>query len=85
MRLVQERELRGIPIWLVKSYLEELGGQESGDRVQGKGWSARLVQLEDYQIGSIRVGQVLLELEVEEEIQEEFTLRLDRKLLRAGG
>lgn len=85
MKLVQERELRGIPLWLVKSYLEELGGQDVADRVVGEGWSARLAQMEDYQIGSIRVGQVLLELEIEEDILEEFSARLDRKLMRAGG
>ncbi|MFM8321502.1 MAG: DUF1952 domain-containing protein [Chloroflexota bacterium] len=82
----QVHELRGLPLWLLKDYLCEIGGQQTGaDRVTGPGWQARLAQLDDFQVGSIRVGQVRLELEVEEVAWEAFSAALEKKLLRAGG
>ena len=84
--IYQDRELRGIPLWLLKVYLGEIGGLEGkGNRVQGPGWSAALTQMDDFQVGSIRVGQVRLELEIEEAVFKEFIAALDKKLLRAGG
>ena len=82
----QTREIRGIPLWLLKTYLGELGGSEQEhDTVRGPGWQIYLTQMDDFQIGSIRVGQVKLDLEIEPAIMEAFTLALDQKLLRAGG
>ena len=35
----QTRELRGIPLWLLKAYLMEIGGAElEPGVVQGRGW-----------------------------------------------
>ncbi len=60
---VCEREIRGVPLWMVREYLEQLGGQSEPDEwLQGPGWKACLTPVEDYQIGSICVGQVRLEL-----------------------
>lgn len=82
----QTRELRGVPLWLLKAYLIEIGGAElEPDLVQGRGWKIQLVQLADFQVGAIRVGQVLLELEAESEIYPALNEALDKKLLRAGG
>ena len=82
----QTRELCGLPLWLLKIYLCEIGGHETdSDRVEGPGWRAHLTQLDDFQVGAIRVGQVRLRLEIEDDILEEFTAALDKKLLRAGG
>ena len=53
--------------------------------MEGSGWRAHLTQLDDFQLGAIRVGQVRLQLEIEDDILEEFTAALDKKLLRAGG
>lgn len=84
--IVQTRELRGLPLWLLKTYLCEIGGQAAEvDRVEGPGWQARLTQMDDFQVGAIRVGQVRLDLEIEEEIYSRFNAALDKKLLRAGG
>ena len=86
MTVYQTRELRGIPLWLLKIYLVEIGGVEDGsDKVRGSGWRALLTQMEDFQVGSIRVGQVRLELAIEEAVFEEFIAALEKKLLRAGG
>ena len=64
------REIRALPIWLLREYLEGAGGRSLDDgAVEGPGWIARLTQIEDYRIGSLAVGQV----------------RLEPKLLRAGG
>ncbi|HEX7973936.1 MAG TPA: DUF1952 domain-containing protein, partial [Anaerolineales bacterium] len=61
------REVRGLPLWLLKTYLIEIGGHEDeSGLIAGSGWGAILTQMDDFQIGSIRVGQVRLELEIEE-------------------
>jgi hypothetical protein len=79
-------DMRGIPLWLLQAYLEELGGHSTGaGYVEGEGWSAQLEQLEDYQIGSLRVGQVRLELEASEEVFERLHPQLEKKMMRAGG
>jgi hypothetical protein len=51
--------LRSIPLWLLQEYLKDLGGEvlEAG-QVQDRGWKASMEKLEDYQPGSIRVGQL---------------------------
>ena len=59
-----EREVRGIPLWLIREYLEELGGTPRGeDAADGDGWSGRLEQIEDFTIGSLAIGQVRITLE----------------------
>ena len=81
-----EREIRAMPRWLLQEYLQELGGELDHDGVvRGEGWVAHLTQIEDYQIGSIRVGQVRLELHGDANAVERIQLALEPKLLRAGG
>lgn len=78
--------IRAVPRWLLQRYLEEVGGQSEGDGVvRGSGWVATLTQVEDYQIGAIRVGQVRLELHGDAAAVEELRTALEPKLLRAGG
>ena len=82
----ETRELRGIPLWLIKAYLAELGGvEQEPDVIQGADWSIRLKQLDDFQVGAIRVGQVRLELEADPAVHAALNEALDKKLLRAGG
>lgn len=82
----QTHELRGLPLWLLKEYLCEIGGHEvDGNGVEGTSWRASLTQMEDFQVGAIYVGQVRLDLEIDEDILGEFTVALEKKLLRAGG
>lgn len=81
-----EREIRGIPLWLMRDYLLELGGQEGeGGQIEGSGWSVSLHPMEDFQIGSVRVGQVHLVLEAIPNTYESIRQTLEKKLLRAGG
>jgi hypothetical protein len=79
------REIRGIPLWLLREYLEELGGTaENDNRVVGEGWVATLTQMEPFQICSLRVGQVFLELEAKPVVLADLKLRLEKKTMRAG-
>ena len=83
---VYEREIRGVPMWVVREYLEQLGGQSKADGwLQGPGWKARLTPMEDYQIGSLHVGQTQLELQGDAKAVAEVRDALEKKLLRAGG
>jgi len=85
MTIKLEQKIRGIPLWLLRAYLVELGGQEQGDRVHGEKWEARLSQLDDFRVGSLVVGQVRLQVEGEKQTVEALMPLLDRKLLRGGG
>lgn len=80
------REIRGLPIWLLREYLEQAGGRILDENlVEGTDWAARVTQIEDYRIGSLSVGQVRLEIEADESALTDLLARLEPKLLRAGG
>ena len=81
-----DREIRGMPLWLMRDYLVDLGGKaKSSDTVVGEGWQAHLEQLPDYTIGSLRVGQIHLIWRGEGPAAEKVLPELEKKLLRAGG
>jgi hypothetical protein len=92
---VHERVLRGIPLWLLRDYLEELGGTVSEildgspdveeELVVGDGWEARLTQLEDYKIGSLSSGQVRLLVTGDADEVRGMLSRLAPRLFRGGG
>ncbi len=82
---IHVRQVRGIPLWLLREYLEELGGQVDGNgRVIGDGWIATLTPMEPFQLGSLRVGQLELQLEGSQLALDELQPRLDKKTMRAG-
>ena len=79
------REMRGIPFFLLREYLEELGGTAAGEnRVAGPGWQVDLSRMEPFRIGSLSVGQTRLEIEVEDDLADDFMERFSKKTLRAG-
>jgi len=79
-------DVRGIPLWLLHDYLVEAGGRPgSAGRIVGEGWTARLRELEDYRIGNLSVGQVLVELDGTEQAIASVEACLAPKLLRGGG
>lgn len=81
-----EKLVRGIPLWLLQEYLQEMGGISQGDgQVNAPHWSACLTQVEDFQLGSLRVGQVQISIESEAEAMRQLQMVLEKKLLRAGG
>jgi hypothetical protein len=81
-----EREIRGIPFFLLVEYLEEMGGTviEKG-YVRGPGWNVRLQRIEPFRIGSLEVGQSRLEFEIEDHLVDSFMELFGKKTLRAGG
>jgi len=82
----ETRETRGIPLWLLREYLEEGGGRAADDhRVVGDGWEVRLTQIEDFAVGSLRVGQVRMDVEGSDDGVARVLAFLDPKLIRAGG
>jgi len=81
-----EQEMCGIPYYLLKEYLQELGGELVGeDLVRGDGWSVQLEHMEPFRLGSLEVGQTRLKMELEERVAEDFQARFFKKTLRAGG
>jgi molybdopterin synthase sulfur carrier subunit len=81
-----EVTVTAVPLWLLRSYLEELGGWRSGERaVQGDGWLARLEQVEDHQVGSLRVGRVRIALEGSPAALAALQPALEKRLIRGGG
>ncbi len=78
--------IRGIPLWLFQEYIEEIGGSAQADGwLHSDGWRARLTQVEDFKLGSLRVGQVRLEIAGDAESVARARASLEPKLMRAGG
>jgi hypothetical protein len=88
-----QRVLRGIPRWLLREYLEDLGARvASGDGADAEhdllvaeSWQARLSQLDDYRIGSLRSGQVEMVVTGEPEVVRSVLVALEPRLFRGGG
>lgn len=79
------REIRGIPLFLLREYLKDLGGKATGEyQVKGPGWQAELERMEPFRLGSLSVGQTRLVLEIEESLADTFLERFELKTLRAG-
>jgi len=82
----ESREICGIPLWLMQEYLLEMDGTlvEEG-MVEGDGWKVQLTKIEDYQIGSLRVGQIRVDMSGDPEGFARLKVMIEPKLLRAGG
>ena len=79
-------EMRGIPYFLLKEYLQELGGKLVGENIiVGDGWKVSLERMEPFRIGSLTVGQTRLTMELEDRVADDFKERFLKKTLRAGG
>lgn len=80
-----DREMRGIPFFLLREYLEELGGTAvEEDRVEAPGWNVKLTRMEPFRLGSLEIGQTRLEIEIEEHLLDDFMERFGKKTMRAG-
>jgi hypothetical protein len=79
------REIRGIPMFLLKEYLQEMGGaQEDENRIRAEGWSVTLEKMEPFRLGSLVVGQTRLVIEIEDHLVDGFMAQFGKKTLRAG-
>jgi len=81
-----EFTVSGIALWLMREYLVELNGQQvADDAVNGDGWQAHLTKVEDFQVGSLRVGRVQLRVYGDAKVLQTLRPALEKKLVRAGG
>ncbi len=81
-----EKEICGIPAWLMREYLEEAGGEALGDgQVAGDGWTATITEIDPFCLGSIKIGMIRIEIEGESQAMDHLMLLLEPKLMRAGG
>jgi hypothetical protein len=78
-------EVHSIPLWLLRDYLTEVGGQaENENRVVGNGWTAVLTKLEPRQVGSLRVGRVKIEFAGQPDALVQMQSQFHKKTMRAG-
>jgi len=81
-----KRDIHGVPLWLLREYLEEMGGTAVGEgQVTGEGWHARFWKIDPYRIGSLSIGRVHLEIDGDEQVLSAFLPKLELKLIRGGG
>ena len=79
------REVHAIPLWLLREYLEELGGEAHSDTVVvGDGWQVVLTKLPPKEVGSLRVGQVEVVFHGEPAAIQALQKRFYLKTMRAG-
>lgn len=79
------REMRGIPYFLLKEYLQELGGSLINENiVSGDGWTVTLESMDPFRLGLLEVGQTRLTMELDDFAAEDFLERFKMKTLRAG-
>lgn len=81
----QIEEIHSIPLWLLREYLEELGGTAKNETVVvGDGWTAVLTKMEPRHVGSLRVGQVKIEFEGQPDTLAALQTQFHKKTMRAG-
>ena len=79
------REMRGIPYFLLREYLQEMGGVIASENVvRGTGWAVTLERMEPFRLGSLEVGQTRLIMELDDLVARDFVERFNLKTLRAG-
>jgi hypothetical protein len=81
----EEVVFQGIPLWLLREYLEELGGEAVGDdRVVADGWTADIAKIEPFRIGSLVIGRVKMVLQGDPDAIAQMRPGLEQKTIRSG-
>jgi len=75
---------RGIPRATILDYLEELGGVDRGDFIEGPDWRVRMEASQD-RIGSLDIPVLTLHIEGLKGSVQSLLQRLKVKTMRAGG
>jgi hypothetical protein len=76
----------GVPLWLMKEYLADLGGIEVAENVMaGQGWRAAVTKATPNRIGSLVVGGATVEFYGDEAALAALFAKLHMKTLRGGG
>lgn len=82
----QVHDYYGVPLWLMKSYLIDLGADEVGESVMaGDGWRAELRKAPVKRIGSLAVGGTTATFTGDAAALAALFERLHWKTLRGGG
>ena len=80
------KRIYGIPLWLMKKYLTDLGGVETEENVlRGENWQATVRKAEPVRLGSLRVGRIEVEFSGGEAAVNALLEQLHWKTLRGGG
>jgi hypothetical protein len=79
------KEVHSIPLWLLRDYLEDLGGTAiSETQVTGTDWTANLTKLPPREVGSLRVGQVEVAFSGDADAINALKAQFMKKTMRAG-
>jgi hypothetical protein len=83
----QERhEYYGVPLWLMKDYLGQLGAHETAENVmEAAQWRAVLSKAATRRIGSLAVGGTVAEFSGDGAALDAMFAKLHWKTLRGGG
>ena len=80
------KQTYGVPLWLMKKYLTDLGATESAENVMvGEGWQAVVSKAEPARIGSLVVVRIEVEFSGDETALEALLEKLHWKSMRGGG
>ncbi len=79
-------EYHGVPQWLMKEYLADLGAVEQAENVMvAEGWQAVVSKAEPNRIGSLVIGGAAVEFSGEQAVLDAMFEKLHWKTLRGGG
>ncbi|MBI3957526.1 MAG: DUF1952 domain-containing protein [Chloroflexi bacterium] len=79
-------EYHGVPQWLMKEYLADLGAVERGENVMvADNWQAVVSKAEPNHIGSLVIGGAAVEFSGDQAALDAMFEKLHWKTLRGGG
>lgn len=83
---VVRHDYYGVPLWLMKEYLVDIGAVEAEDNVMvGDGWRAVVSKAVPNRIGSLVIGGATVEFSGDEEKLQAMFKKLHIKTQRGGG
>ncbi len=81
-----QQDLRGIPQWLLREYIERAGGAMiETNHYRGNEWEALLEVLPDDRLGNLRLEQIRIIWMGSEQAFWNVWKQLEKMLIRAGG
>ncbi len=79
-------EYHGVPQWLMKEYLADLGAVEQSENLMvAEGWQAVVSKAEPNRIGSLVIGGAAVEFSGDQAALDTMFKKLHWKTLRGGG
>ena len=79
-------EYHGVPQWLMKEYLADLGAVETEENLMvAEGWQALVSKAEPNRIGSLVIGGAAVEFSGDQAVLDAMFEKLHWKTLRGGG